>query len=160
MLPAALLPWVLVPLVTGSRSGSPRRAAARSGLVIQLMGGVNATSVLAVLTLPGLFLITRRPSRALPRAAGLWCVATGLACFWWFAALTFQARFGLSVVEYTETPHVTESTTAAAAVLRGTGNWLGYLNLGAPWVPASWTLSTHAAVVLATTRRRPSGSSA
>lgn len=150
VLPAALLPWVLVPLVTGSRTGSPRRAAARSGLVILLMGGVNATSVLAVLTLPGLFLVTRTPSRRSLALLGWWCIATGLACLWWFAALTFQARFGLSVVEYTETPQVTESTTAAAAVLRGTGNWLGYLNLGAPWVPASWTLSTHAAAVLAT----------
>ncbi len=150
VLPAALLPWVLLPLVHGSRSGSPRRAAARSGLVILLMGGVNATSVLAVLTLPGLFLITRRPSRRSLALLGWWCLATVLACFWWFAALTFQARFGLSVVEYTETPQVTESTTAAAAVLRGTGNWLGYLNLGAPWVPASWTISTSAAVVLAT----------
>lgn len=151
VLPAALLPWVVLPLVTGSRSGAPRRAAARSGLAILLMGGVNATSVLAVLTLPGLFLITRRPSRRAFALLGWWGLAAGLACFWWFAALIFQAKFGLSVVAYTETPQVTESTTAAAAVLRGTGNWLGYLNLGSPWVPASWTLSTHAAVVLATT---------
>ncbi len=75
------------------------------------------------------------------------CVAAGLACFWWFAALVFQAKFGLSVVEYTETPQITESTTSAANVLRGTGNWLGYLNLGSPWVPASWTLGTNPAVI-------------
>jgi arabinofuranan 3-O-arabinosyltransferase len=150
-IPAALLPWALLPLVHGSRSGSPRRAAARSGIAIAVMGGVNATSALAVLTLPGLFLITRIPSRRQRALIFWWGIAGGLACFWWFAALIFQAKFGLSVVEYTETPQVTQSTTAAAAVLRGTGNWLGYLNLGAPWVPASWTLSTNLAVVIATT---------
>ncbi|MEH3053184.1 MAG: alpha-(1-_3)-arabinofuranosyltransferase family protein [Patulibacter minatonensis] len=157
VLPAALLPWTIVPLVAGARGGSPRQAAARSGVAILLMGGVNATSALAVLTLPGLYLLTRTPGRRARALLGWWCVAAGLACFWWFAALVFQAKYGLSVVEYTETPQVTESTTAAAAVLRGTGNWLGYLNLGAPWVPASWTLGTAGAAVLATTLTAAAG---
>ena len=45
LLAVVLLPWVLVPLVRGSRGGSPRRAAAKSGVAVALMGGVNATVV-------------------------------------------------------------------------------------------------------------------
>ena len=38
-LPACLAPWVMVPLVTAVREGSPRRAAMRSGIAVLLMGG-------------------------------------------------------------------------------------------------------------------------
>ncbi len=140
--------WSVVPLVAGAEGTlDPRRAAGRSGLVILLMGGVNATSVLAVLTFRGSTCSpAARPRRR--RLMGWWAVSGVLACLWWFAALIFQARYGLSIVDYTETPQVTESTTAAAEVLRGAGNWLGYLNLGAPWVPASWTLVASPGAIL------------
>ncbi|MEN0015966.1 MAG: alpha-(1-_3)-arabinofuranosyltransferase family protein, partial [Solirubrobacteraceae bacterium] len=150
VLPAAMMPWAMLPLIAGSQRGSPRRAAALSGLAIVCMGGVNATSALCVLVPPGLYLLTRARG---PRKRGLmtwWPIAVFLACFWWLAALVFQGKYGLNVTTFTETPAVTESTTAAANVLRGTGNWLGYLNLGAPWVPASWTLGTAAGAILAT----------
>src|SRR5207302_6187966 len=58
--PMALLPWILLPLITGARRGSVRRAAARSGLAVAAMGAVNATSSLCVLLLPALWLLTRR----------------------------------------------------------------------------------------------------
>ncbi|MBO9531609.1 MAG: DUF3367 domain-containing protein [Solirubrobacteraceae bacterium] len=151
VLPAAVLPWVLLPLIAGARGElDARRAAMRSGVAILAMGGVNATSVLAVLTLPGLYLLTRTPGPRRRRLMGWWFVAGALSCLWWFGALVFQAKFGLSIVDYTETPQVTESTTAAAEVMRGAGNWLGYLNLGTPWVPASWTLVTAPGAILAT----------
>lgn len=56
-LPGALLPWVLLPL-TNPRL-APRIAAARSALLIPLMGGVNAASTLASLLPVGLYLLSR-----------------------------------------------------------------------------------------------------
>ena len=47
LLAVAFLPWVLLPLIKGSKDGSPRRMAARSGVAVALMGGVNATVILA-----------------------------------------------------------------------------------------------------------------
>ena len=41
MMPSALLPWIMLPLVRSSVEGLPRRAAARSGVAIGLIGGVN-----------------------------------------------------------------------------------------------------------------------
>ena len=59
LMPVAALPWVLAPLVDGSRVGSPRRAAARSGVALLFAGGVNAAATLAVLPMPALYLLTR-----------------------------------------------------------------------------------------------------
>jgi len=58
------LPWVLQPLVVGSKTGSPRRAAAKSGVAIALMGGVNATIILTALPLAVIWLLTRQPGHA------------------------------------------------------------------------------------------------
>ena len=58
-MPVAALPWVLIPLVTGARGGSPRRAAARSGVALLFAGGVNAAATLAILPVPALWLLTR-----------------------------------------------------------------------------------------------------
>ena len=41
----------VLPLVTGARGGSVVKAAARSGVAVLFMGGVNATSTLAALIL-------------------------------------------------------------------------------------------------------------
>ncbi|MBJ7470074.1 MAG: DUF3367 domain-containing protein [Solirubrobacteraceae bacterium] len=151
VLPAAVMPWAVLPLITASAGGSTRRAAGRSGLAILCMGGVNATSVITVLAVPAFYLLTRAPGRRRTALMAWWGLAVFLACFWWLAALVFQAKYGLDVTAFTETAEVTLSTTAAAEVMRGTGNWLGYLNLGEPWVQASWVLVSSAVAILATT---------
>jgi arabinofuranan 3-O-arabinosyltransferase len=51
VLPGLLAPWAVVPL---ARAGPGRVAAARSGLAVACMGGINAVSTLAALVLPGL----------------------------------------------------------------------------------------------------------
>ena len=68
LLSVVFLPWILVPLVNGSREGSPRRAAARSGVAVALIGGANAVVVLAVLPLGLFWLATRQRG---PPPAGL-----------------------------------------------------------------------------------------
>jgi arabinofuranan 3-O-arabinosyltransferase len=150
VIPAALAPWVVLPLINAGRTGSLRRAAGRSGLAVLAMGGVNAASTLCVLLLPALYLITRHRSPA-RRTLSLWWVGSViLACVWWGVALLYQGHSGLDFIRFTETPATTQSTTSALEVLRGTPDWLSYLHLGFAWIPAGWSLATSPIAVLAT----------
>src|SRR5260370_957358 len=71
VLPGLLAPWAVMPLVS---TGRARTAAARSGLVVACMGGINAASTLAALVLPGMYILTR-PGRRRPALAGWWVLA-------------------------------------------------------------------------------------
>ena len=116
---AAFLPWMLLPLVKGSREGSPRRAAAASGLAVLFMGGVNAVVVAGALVPGVIWLITRqRPVRA---AAPMrwWILAVVLATAWWTVPLAYQGRFGIDFLTFTERAATTTSTTPPFEVLRG-----------------------------------------
>ena len=151
VLPAALLPWALLPLIGGARGGSPRRAAALSGVAVLGMGGVNAVSTCAVLVLPALWIATRPAGPRRRALAGWWSAALVLACGWWIVALAFQGAYGLDFLAFTETTAATEATTSALETLRGAGAWLTYLRLGEPWLPAGWTVAAEPAVIVATT---------
>ncbi len=151
LLAVVLLPWVLVPLVRGSQRGSPRRAAAASGVAVALMGGVNATVVVAVLPLGALWLLTRRPG---PRRRALmtwWVLAVVLACFWWFAALVIQSRYGYNYLPYTETPTITTGTASLFEALRGASFWTAHFTLGGPLIGGAWTLVSSVGPILGTT---------
>ncbi|MCB1016207.1 MAG: DUF3367 domain-containing protein [Acidimicrobiales bacterium] len=150
-LPHALLPWALLPLIVGARRGSPRRAAALSGLAIVAMGGVNAAATAAVLVLPALWLVTRAPGPRRRALLGWWSLAVVLATTWWGVGLVLQGRYGLAFADYTETASITTSTTSAVEALRGTSNWVGYLVVGGrPWLQGAWSLITLPAAVVAT----------
>ena len=150
-LPHALLPWALLPLVIGARRGAPRRAAALSGLAIVAMGGVNAAATAAVLILPALWLLTRRPGTRRRALMGWWALSVVLATTWWGVALVLQGKYGLPFADFTETASITTNTTSAVEVLRGTSNWVGYLVVGGrPWLQGAWSLITLPAAVVAT----------
>lgn len=150
-LPMALAPWALLPLVRGAQGGSPRRAAASSGLVIAAMGGINAASTLAVLPVGMLFLLTRARSQQRRSLMLWWMIAVPLAIAWWAGPLVVQGRYGFEFVSFTETAAVTTSTTSALEILRGAGYWLAHLrSAGRAWLPAGWMLVADPAVVLAT----------
>ncbi|WP_052442610.1 alpha-(1-_3)-arabinofuranosyltransferase domain-containing protein, partial [Streptacidiphilus neutrinimicus] len=143
VLPMALLPWVVVPLVEGAREGaSPLRCAARSALAVLCMGGVNAVTVLAVLPAPLLYLLTRQWTPRGRRLLGWWLLAVPLVTAWWWLPLLLLGRYGFDFLPYIETPHTTASTMAATEALRGTGNWLDYLDFGTPALSAGWVLAT------------------
>jgi arabinofuranan 3-O-arabinosyltransferase len=150
LLAGILLPWVLIPLVTGSREGSPRRAAARSGVAVALMGGANAVTILAVLPLGLIWLATRRPG---PRRRALfswWVIALALACFWWLVATLFVGKYGYNYLPYTETSITTTSSTSVFESLRGASYWLDYYDLGGPLYPGDWTLVSTAYGIVGT----------
>ena len=145
VLPGLLAPWAVIPLV---RAGRARTAAARSGLVVACMGGINAASTLAALVLPGMYILTR-PGRRRPALAGWWVLAVLLATAWWAGPLLYQRRYGFNFLPYIEQAATTTQTMSAAAVLRGTGNWVAYLNFGQPWLTAGWVLTGSAWAVAA-----------
>ncbi len=78
-----VLPWVLLPLIRGAEGGSPRRAAALSGIALLFAGGTNAGATLAILPIPLLWLLTRTRGPRRTRPAAWWGVALVLATSWW-----------------------------------------------------------------------------
>lgn len=145
-LPGALLPWVLLPL-TNPRL-APRIAAARSALLIPLMGGVNAASTLASLLPVGLYLLSR-PGGPRKRALLAWWIpGVILATAWWIVPLLLLGTFGENFMPYVESSYTTTTTMSATEVLRGGGNWVGYLNFGEAWLPAGWTVATATVTIL------------
>jgi arabinofuranan 3-O-arabinosyltransferase len=150
LLAVVLLPWVVRPLVVGSREGSTRRAAAHSGLALALMGGANATVVLAVLPLAVIWLLTRTPGRRRRSLIGWWVVAVGCACFWWAFSLLLAGKYGYNYLPYTETAADTTATTSAFEALRGASYWTDYDSLGGTLLPGVWTVVSSTAVIVGT----------
>ena len=150
LLPVAVLPWMLIPLVRGSIDPlrSPRQAAAWSAVALLFAGGINASATLAILPAPALWLLTR--SRG-PRRAALirwWVPAVLLACLWWLLPLVVLGRYSPPFLDWIESAAVTTTPTSLAAVLRGVDHWLAYL--GPTGWPAGWVLVVVPAAILAT----------
>ncbi|GAA0337158.1 alpha-(1-_3)-arabinofuranosyltransferase [Actinoallomurus spadix] len=154
-LPLAMLPWMVLPLVTAARGGGRVRAAARSGLAVACCGGINATAVLAVLVVPVLYVLTRsprgRPRLFRTRLLAWWTVAVGCATAWWSVPLLLLGRYAYSWLLYTEKAVTTTATTGPADVLRGTERWHDLLVVdGRPWWPLGHLLATATVPVLCT----------
>ena len=145
VLPGVLAPWAVLPLIRGR---SARRAAAGSALIVVCMGGVNATSTLAALVLPGMYILTR-PGRRGWRLAAWWAPAVLLATSWWLVPLLYQGRYGFNFLPYIEQSVNTTQTMSAFAALRGSGNWVAYLNFGLPWLDAGSVIVSSAWAVTA-----------
>ena len=94
-LPAAMAPWILIPLA-GAARGAPRgRAAARSAVAVALCGGINAAATVAV-CVPALIYILTLP-RTAPRWRILawWVPAVVLATWWWLIPLALLSLYGV-----------------------------------------------------------------
>ncbi|BCK71448.1 coagulation factor 5/8 type [Streptomyces libani subsp. rufus] len=144
-LPGALLPWVLLPLT--DTQVSARIAATRSALLIPFMGGVNAASTLAALLPAGLYLLSRTGPRR-PKLLAWWLPGVVLATAWWVVPLLLLGLHGENFMPYIEQADTTTGTMSATELLRGAGNWVGYLHFGEPWLPAGWTLTAQPFAVL------------
>ncbi|MGO9185351.1 alpha-(1-_3)-arabinofuranosyltransferase domain-containing protein [Mycobacterium sp.] len=144
------LPWMLRPLVIGSREGSPRRAAARSGIAALLMGGANAAVLAAVFPLGVIWLLTRRPGPRRRSLALWWVVAMVMACTWWLVSTAFVAKYGYNYLRYSETSTITTSTASVFESLRGASYWLDYFHLGGPALPGAWILVSSWLAILGT----------
>jgi len=149
IIPGLLAPWAVLPLVSGVRGGSVVRAAARSGVAVLCMGGVNATSTLDALILPALFILTQARGRRLLALSLGWGGAVALATAWWVGPLLLQARYSFNFLPYIEQSATTTATMSAATFLRGAGNWTAYFNLGQPWPNTGWAAVTNPFMIMA-----------
>jgi arabinofuranan 3-O-arabinosyltransferase len=150
VLPGLLAPWAILPLV--GLAAQQRRiagACARSGVAVMLMGGVNAVSTITALVLPALFLLTHTRGRQRISVCLCWAAAVVAATAWWAVPLLLQGRYSFNFLPYVEQSAVTTKTMSVTTFLRGAGNWTAYLNLGAPWLSAGWTVVASRFVIAA-----------
>ena len=151
LLAVVLLPWMLVPLIVGCRQGSPRRAAAKSGVALALMGGVNATVIISTLPLAAIWFMTRAKGTRRRRLVQWWSLSVVLAFFWWLVPTFLQGKYGYNYLPYTETARETTATGPAFEALRGASNWQNYDDNGAPLVLGGWTLVTSPFAIIGST---------
>jgi arabinofuranan 3-O-arabinosyltransferase len=149
-LPAAMLPWILLPLVSATRPTEPPgrrprlgRAAARSAVAVALCGGINAAATVAVLVPAVIYLLTVPRPAPRWRLLAWWCPAVVLATGWWSVPLLLLSKYGVSILPYTESAAVTTSVTSLSNILRGTENWVAYLSInGQPWYLLGYRIAT------------------
>jgi arabinofuranan 3-O-arabinosyltransferase len=144
--PMAVAPWVLVPLVA-YRPGGERRAAAWSAVAVLAAGAVNAVATLAILVLPGWWLLTRRERRAW-RLTGWWAAFVVLASAWWMGPLLLLGRYSPPFLDWIESSKVTTAGASLTEALRGTTQWIAALSgaRGPQW-PAGWEVLTSRPVI-------------
>lgn len=151
-LPYALVPWVLLPLLRARDRDHPRRVAARSTLWLAAMGGVNGASAFAVLPLVLVWFATRRRGPERRRLATWWALGAVAATLWWFIPLLVTVRFGIRFTDYTEAASLTTWTESGTEVLRGTGNWLSFVQTSAgPWLPGARSLTADPVAIVGST---------
>ena len=147
LLPWAGLPWMVAVVIRSLRQGGWWHAA-WFAVIVQLVGGVNATSLVFAGLAPAWWIVhsvfvTRevRIGRAFA-TVGRIGVLTLATSTWWMAGLWAQGSYGLDILKYTETLRAVSRTSLPNEVFRGLGYWFFYGRdkLG-PWIEASATYS-------------------
>ncbi len=129
--PGAMAPWVLLPLVVGSQRGSPRRAAALAGVAVALVGGVNAAATFAVIPLGAIWLLTRTPGPRRRTMMLWWPVFVLVGTAWWLVPLFVLGAYSPPFLDFIESAATTTFSTTPFDSLRGTSNWVPYVDTGA-----------------------------
>ena len=128
-LPAAVLPWTVIPLVLYLR-GRMRAwvAFVLSAATVPWMGGQNATLVVACLVMPCLLLLVAegRPLRRRLADLGAWGCLVVLACVWWLVPLLYLGSYGPSFLDYIESADNTAGSIGWLSSLRGTSHWVAF----------------------------------
>lgn len=152
VLPLAMAPWVLVPLVEATRGRlSPRRAAALSGVAVLLTGGVNAVATSAVLPLGLLWILVSARGRWRWSLLGWWSLSVVLASLWWAVPLLVLGRYSPPFLDWIESSSVTTLITSIDTILRGTSQWVAYVvEPGGPAWPGGWQLVSMPILIAAT----------
>jgi len=143
LLPWAGLPWMLAFVIRALRRGGWRYPALFA-LTVQLVGGVNATSLVFAGLAPLLWLpyavwgsreVDLRRMLATVARIG---VLTLPASLWWMAGLWAQGGYGIDILRFTETIRTVARTSTAPEVIRGLGYWFfyGQDKIG-PWIEAA-----------------------
>jgi arabinofuranan 3-O-arabinosyltransferase len=126
-LPAAVLPWTVLPLVL-YLGGRKRRwvAFVLSAATIPWMGGQNATLVVACLVFPAL-LLALPAGRSLGRRAGDlagWGGLVAVASLWWTVPLLLLGSYAPPFLDFIESAKDTAGPIGWLSALRGTSHWV------------------------------------
>jgi hypothetical protein len=143
LLPWSGLPWMVAFVILALRRGGWKYPALFA-LVVALVSGINASSILFVGIAPALWL----PYAVLVPREATWRKAWGaawkigllsiLVSLWWAVGLEVEAAYGVNVLKYTETVPATSGASLASEIVRGLGYWYFYGTdrLG-PWTQAA-----------------------
>ncbi|CAB4921056.1 MAG: DUF3367 domain-containing protein [Actinobacteria bacterium] len=145
--PWSALPWLIGLLFVALRQRT-WRAPVLIAIIITIMSGTNASSVVFVLVAPALLVpymvwVThevrlRDAARTVVRVG----VATIPAQLWWVAGLGVQGTYGLPILQLTETVKTVAETSTGSELLRGLGYWYFYGRDGLSQWTGSSTLYT------------------
>ncbi len=153
LLPTAVLPWVVLPLVLARRGRiGPYAGPLLSGAAILLMGGQNAVETAATLPLPAVVLIHAVLRAELPwRSIGVWVGAVLAACSWWLGPLLLFGKYSPPFLDYIESAANTTGQLGWLNAVRGADHWVAYVTVGGrPWWPAGFALATSSWLVVVT----------
>lgn len=151
VLPGAVLPWALLPVVLAVQGRiRPRDAAILSAAAFACSGGVNGTATAAPAALlavvVGWAVLTRRLSW---RFGAGWFALVGAVSAWWVLSLLRLGAYSPPFFDFVEDARTTTSTSGFSAVLRGASNWVGYISVGGDrWWPAGYDLAYEPWLVL------------
>jgi arabinofuranan 3-O-arabinosyltransferase len=139
LLPWSGLPWMIAFVILALRKGGWRYPALFA-LVVALVSGINASSILYVGIAPALWLpyaVVVSKEATWRRAWGVaWKVGllSALVSLWWAIGLQVEAAYGVNVLKYTETVPSTSAASLASEIIRGLGYWYFYgTDRDGPW---------------------------
>ena len=144
LMPWSGLPWMIAFVVLALRRGGWRYPALFA-LVVALVSGINASSILYVGIGPVLWIpfavVVLRQNTWREAWGVVWKVGllTALVSLWWAVGLQVEAAYGVNILKYTETLESTSTTSTPAEVIRGLGYWFFYgaSDQTGPWTQAS-----------------------
>ncbi len=160
LLPWAGLPWMLALVIRAlhddgkATDGNATDGKARDGwdgwrypaifaIVVQIVGGVNATALIFAGLAPVLWILYELATREVDwrralRVTARIGVLTLLTSLWWIAGLWAQSGYGLNILKFTETLRVVSLSSLPSEVLRGLGYWFFYgIDRVGHWTEAS-----------------------
>ena len=156
-LPAAVLPWTVLPLVLYLR-GRLRGwvAFVLSAATIPWMGGQNATLVVACLVLPGAAARVRvgadSPSTS-GRPDGM-DRSRVVATLWWVVPLLLLGSYAPPFLDFIESADNTAGATGWLASLRGTSHWVAFFPGGGPRLGRGYELASSTVLLVPDRARR------
>jgi hypothetical protein len=144
LMPWSGLPWMIAFVVLALRRGGWRYPALFA-LVVALVSGINASSILyvgvgPVLWIPFAVVVLRQNTwREAWRVVWKVGLLTALVSLWWAVGLQVEAAYGVNILKYTETLESTSTTSTPAEIIRGLGYWFFYgaSDQTGPWTQAS-----------------------